>query len=333
MPQLIRKFRAFCSDYLAPAFEQFVKAEIKLVAIAVCTLAISIPGSIFLALQAGEVDVDAEVYACKPTLGPAMQHWVEEEGRTGIVATLSPFPGADVSPEATRYHIHYDAAGLALLRLRTGPLLPEAFVGNCRLSSYYSTSKPADAAPAIDVLIVTAPMYLAIALLVPWSLRARRESLMPGMSFRQGLRSVPWWCLPLGIASCAASLFAVWIFSIDVHGFRDVSLWESVPWLGAVVAIVAAPVFEELLFRRWLLEGFLREGQPVFGSIVVSVNFALPHMTRFEVSTSFFSALSVFFAISLVLCWVYVRTRNVVAGMAVHCAHNASALLAGFLLP
>lgn len=332
MPQLIRTFRDFCSDWLAPAFEQLAKAEIKLVAITVCTIAVSMPGSFFLSLQAGVVDVDAEVYACKPTLGPAMQHWAAEQQKAGVVATLSPFPGANASPDATRYHIHYVASGLALLRVSTGPL-PEAFVGNCSLSGYNSTSKLADASPAIDVLIVTAPMYLAIALLVPWSLRTRRESLVPGVSFRQGLRSVPRWCLPLGVATCAGSLFAVWLFSIDVLGFRDVSLWQSVPWLGGLLAIVAAPVFEELLFRRWLLESFLREGLPIFGSIVVSVNFALPHMARFEFSTNFFSALSVFFAISLVLSWVYARTRNVFACMAVHCAHNASALIAGFLLP
>ncbi len=332
MSLLTRKVRDFFQDWLAPAFEQLVKAEIKLVAIAICTLAISIPGSFFLSLQAGEVDADAEVYACRPTLGDAMQHWVEEQRKAGVVATLSPFPGRDVSAQAARYHIHYVASGFALLKLNAGPL-PEPLVGSCKLSSYKSTSTLAKASAAADVLVMTLPMYMAIALLVPWSLRARRESLMRGMSFRQGLRAVPWWCMPLGVATCAASLFTVWVFSIDVLAFRDVSIWKSVPWLGTGLVTIAAPVFEELLFRRWLLESFLREGLPVFGSIVVSVNFALLHMSRFEFSASFFSALGVFFAISLALCWVYARTRNVFACMVVHCAHNVSALIAGLLLP
>ena len=71
----------------------------------------------------------------------------------------------------------------------------------------------------------------------------------------------------------------------------------------------------------------------MFGSIIVSINFALPHLSRFAISVPFFATAGLFFAVSLVLCRVYARTRNVFACMAVHCAHNASALIAGLLLP
>jgi len=330
MSLLTRNLRAFFHGWLMPALEQLAKAEVKLVAIAICTLAISIPGWLLLSLRTAELDFDIEVYACKPTLGAAMQRWVEGQQKAGVIATLSPFPGKDVTAEATRYHIHYAGPGVALFKFRGDPL-PGAFVDHCHLSYYKPTPEVAEAPAVADVLVMVLPMYAAIALLVPWSLRARRESLVPSISFRQGLRSVPPWCLPLGIATCAASLLAVWFFSIDLLAFRDVTVLQSVPWLGSVLAIVAAPLFEELLFRRWLLEGFLREGLPIFGSLVVSLNFALPHMARFEFSAGFVSALGVFFAISLVLCWVYARTRNVFACMAVHCIHNASALVAGWL--
>jgi len=318
---------------LVSALEQLAKAEVKLVAVFLVGCTLLLPLLAFSALQRDEMDATADVYDCNATLNGALQRWTDAERRAGVEATVMPVTDATTPTGIQRYQVHYVATNLTLFRLSLGPL-PEPLAGNCRLSSYGVVRRPSwanlDDASTLGGMLTG---YAAIALLVPLSLCARRESLIVGKPLREGLRVVPLWCLPLGVATWASMSLLVQIFTIDMQGVRDVGVLEASPWIAVAVGLFAAPVFEELLFRRWLLDGFLRANLPVFGSVVVSINFALLHLSRYELSATFFSTFGLFFGISLVLCWVYARTRNVFAGMAVHCAHNASALMAGFMLP
>ncbi|MFN6571487.1 type II CAAX endopeptidase family protein [Dendronalium sp. ChiSLP03b] len=89
-------------------------------------------------------------------------------------------------------------------------------------------------------------------------------------------------------------------------------------------AAIAAPFFEELLFRGFLLPSLTRY-LPVWGSIIVSaVLFAIAHLSLSEILP--------LTALGIVLGFVYTRSRNLLAPMLLHSLWNSGTLLSLFLL-
>ena len=89
-------------------------------------------------------------------------------------------------------------------------------------------------------------------------------------------------------------------------------------------ASIAAPIFEEIMFRGFLLSSLTRY-LPVWGAILVSgFVFAIAHLNISEVLP-----LAV---LGIVLGFVYTRSRNLLASMLVHCLWNSVTLLSLFLL-
>lgn len=89
-------------------------------------------------------------------------------------------------------------------------------------------------------------------------------------------------------------------------------------------AAIAAPFFEELLFRGFLLPSLTRY-LPVWGSILVSsLLFAIAHLSLSEILP--------LTALGIVLGIVYTRSRNLFAPMLLHSLWNSGTLLSLFLL-
>jgi membrane protease YdiL (CAAX protease family) len=89
-------------------------------------------------------------------------------------------------------------------------------------------------------------------------------------------------------------------------------------------ASIAAPIFEEIMFRGFLLSSLTRY-LPVWGAILVSgFVFAIAHLNISEVLP-----LAI---LGIVLGFVYTRSRNLLASMLVHCLWNSVTLLSLFLL-
>jgi uncharacterized protein len=89
-------------------------------------------------------------------------------------------------------------------------------------------------------------------------------------------------------------------------------------------AAIAAPLFEEFLFRGFLLPSFTRY-IPVWGSILLSaLIFAIAHLSLSEILP--------LFSLGIVLGIVYTRSRNLLAPMLLHSLWNASTLLSLFVL-
>ncbi|MGD1907715.1 MAG: type II CAAX prenyl endopeptidase Rce1 family protein [Leptolyngbyaceae cyanobacterium] len=89
-------------------------------------------------------------------------------------------------------------------------------------------------------------------------------------------------------------------------------------------AAVAAPLFEELLFRGFLLPSLTRY-LPVWGAISLSsFIFAAAHLSLSEVLP--------LMVLGMVLGAVYTRSRNLVAPMVLHSAWNSITMLGLFLL-
>ncbi|MDZ8188138.1 MAG: CPBP family glutamic-type intramembrane protease [Nostoc sp. ChiSLP02] len=89
-------------------------------------------------------------------------------------------------------------------------------------------------------------------------------------------------------------------------------------------AAIAAPFFEELLFRGFLLPSLTRY-LPVWGSIIVSsLLFAIAHLSLSEILP--------LTALGIVLGVVYTRSRNLLSSMLLHSLWNSGTLLSLFLL-
>ncbi|NJM72374.1 MAG: CPBP family intramembrane metalloprotease [Scytonema sp. RU_4_4] len=89
-------------------------------------------------------------------------------------------------------------------------------------------------------------------------------------------------------------------------------------------AAVAAPIFEEVLFRGFLLPSLTRY-LPVWGSILASgFLFAAAHLSLSEILP--------LFSLGIVLGVVYTRSRNLLAPMLLHSLWNSGTLLSLFVL-
>lgn len=89
-------------------------------------------------------------------------------------------------------------------------------------------------------------------------------------------------------------------------------------------AAVAAPVFEEIIFRGFLLASLTRY-LPVWGAILASsLVFALAHLSLSEVLP-----LTI---LGMVLGFVYTRSRNLLASILLHSLWNSGTLLSLFIL-
>jgi len=93
--------------------------------------------------------------------------------------------------------------------------------------------------------------------------------------------------------------------------------WTAVALLSAG-AVVAAPLFEELLFRGLLYGALLRRMGPRTAAVLTSAAFALFHQ-RLEL-------LAPILVVGLALNWVYVRTGSLFYPVLFHALFNGSAL-------
>ncbi|MCU0534683.1 MAG: CPBP family glutamic-type intramembrane protease [Hydrococcus sp. Prado102] len=89
-------------------------------------------------------------------------------------------------------------------------------------------------------------------------------------------------------------------------------------------ASIAAPFFEEIIFRGFLLPSLTRY-VPVWGAIVISsLIFALAHLNLSEVLP--------LATLGIILGVVYTRSRNLLSSMLLHCLWNSGTLLSLFVL-
>ncbi|MBW4615139.1 MAG: CPBP family intramembrane metalloprotease [Desmonostoc vinosum HA7617-LM4] len=89
-------------------------------------------------------------------------------------------------------------------------------------------------------------------------------------------------------------------------------------------AAIAAPIFEEILFRGFLLPSLTRYF-PVWGSIMISsLLFAIAHLSLSEILP--------LTALGIILGIVYTRSRNLLAPMLLHSLWNSGTLLSLFIL-
>lgn len=89
---------------------------------------------------------------------------------------------------------------------------------------------------------------------------------------------------------------------------------------GFVMLVIAAPVFEELIFRGIMLEGLLRKYSPQTSIFVSSFLFGFVHLNPWQFITGFI--LGIFSG------WVYYKTRSLLPSIIIHAAANLCSFVA-----
>ncbi len=86
-----------------------------------------------------------------------------------------------------------------------------------------------------------------------------------------------------------------------------------------LLACVIAPLFEESFFRGFLFQGLASSCGLLWGAVLSSAVFAAVHQQV--------SVLIPFFALGLLLCWVFTKTRSIWTNIALHSTFNLIAVV------
>jgi glutamate-5-semialdehyde dehydrogenase len=140
------------------------------------------------------------------------------------------------------------------------------------------------------------------------------------------------WLLALAFVPIVISV-PIFVSEVDnlfrfLHSTDGLDDWNFAPeigelvggsWPGAILAVIVAPLTEEVLFRGLILRGLLSRW-PVWPSIVVSaLLFALMHLNPAQAPATF--------ALGLALGWMYARTRSLGLSILGHALNNLSVFL------
>ncbi len=90
--------------------------------------------------------------------------------------------------------------------------------------------------------------------------------------------------------------------------------------LAFLMMVIAAPVFEELIFRGIILDGLLKRYSPVTAILVSSFLFGAVHLNPWQFVTGF--------VIGIFAGWVYQHTRSLLAAMIIHASVNCAGYIA-----
>ncbi len=173
----------------------------------------------------------------------------------------------------------------------------------------------------------------AALLLVSWFLVFRPGALaalpsLPGRDPVGAIRSGLGWGVIAWIGATAASAGVVWV--LEQMGFdaepqaAEQAIQLVDPWLVIIAVVILAPIAEEIFFRGVVFNAWLREGGPRWAFIGSSVVFAIIHISVV--------ALLPIFLLGLALAWIYQRTGNLLAPIAMHATVNGISVALALLM-
>jgi membrane protease YdiL (CAAX protease family) len=208
-------------------------------------------------------------------------------------------------------------AGLAVGSAPEVLLTITAALGGGGTTSRAEVTASSAALLAVGALVVYGWQGLAAWL---FSLRTTGRSLSL-WGFRRPNRAF-FWTIPLALVAVYAVTV---VHDLVVHPEQQKIISEF-PRSGAgvvlfvIVAVVMAPLFEEVVFRGFLFRGFANSWGWVWGAVVSSVIFGIAHL-----QLDVFVPLAV---LGFALAWVYRRTGSLWTCIAMHAVFNAVAVLA-----
>lgn len=125
------------------------------------------------------------------------------------------------------------------------------------------------------------------------------------------------------------------LFPIDTNQEQDIGFEQAKSFLPLALTfislVILPPIIEEIVFRGFLFGGLRKAFSPVVAALITSVIFALPHSLQSTDGSTLWNAAIDTFALSLVLCYLRVKTGALWAGIGLHAIKNLIAFLAIFV--
>lgn len=162
-------------------------------------------------------------------------------------------------------------------------------------------------------------LYYVLAMgLTLWIVSAIRGNMTGEISFVLTIKNRR--IIPLIVLTTIALLFGIIsplatlipMPEVFKEGFRNIASYRGV--FAFILMVIAAPVFEELIFRGIMLEGLLRKYTPAKSILISSLLFGFGHVNPWQ----FIAA----FVIGVFSGWVYYKTRSVMPSIIIHGAAN-----------
>ncbi|MEJ7801831.1 MAG: type II CAAX endopeptidase family protein [Candidatus Limnocylindria bacterium] len=174
-------------------------------------------------------------------------------------------------------------------------------------------------------------------LLISWFLVFRPGALaalpsLPGRDPGGAIRAGLGWGILAWVASTVVLAAVVWLLertgsSVDPQAAeRAIAILD--PWLIILAIVILAPVAEEVFFRGVVFNAWLREGGRRWAFIGSSGAFALIHV----LAGSSVAVLLPIFLLGLALAWIYQRTGNLLAPIAMHAMVNGVSVALALLV-
>ena len=157
---------------------------------------------------------------------------------------------------------------------------------------------------------------------IVWGLAVRRRGVSwTDLGLRRWSGGGTLWAVPAAVLVMLAIVIAYgavidaigWGEDLEIEFFDDRRI--GVIAAASALAIVAAPIVEELFFRGFVLQGLTRHMTPVKAALLSSALFALAHVRPVTYAP--------IFLIGLVLAFVFLKTRSLPLAMAAHAVYNA----------
>jgi uncharacterized protein len=182
--------------------------------------------------------------------------------------------------------------------------------------------------PLALILISMPTMYMAIAFV--WFFRGRKLQLPILMTQKSKLVFLS---VGVGFALCVVNIaitFALQSAGVVLKPTNQPIIEETLknwPVLTAVFAVLVAPFFEELFFRKQVFARFASNGHVAAGFVVSSLMFALMHEL---IPTQGFALwclmLSIYGAMGAVFAWLYRKTGVLWTAILAHGTNNLLAI-------
>lgn len=179
-------------------------------------------------------------------------------------------------------------------------------------------------------IIVAGVFATLVAAVLTWLIRARRTPALPA------LRNAVAYPLAI-VAGFAIQGACIGISMLAALSGRPIvpsnsapleQLGQQAPWVMWAIAVVIAPVAEELLFRHVLVRRFALAGRATLGILLTSLFFAALHepVPGDAGVVAWLSAVAMYVAMGAGFGLVYVRTGRLGAAIAAHAACNLMAV-------
>ena len=210
--------------------------------------------------------------------------------------------------------------GLVLAEVCVAALIDQAYsLGT--LTGFYEW---AGDDPIIEAAFVIAAKLLAFGLVTAFVLRRAHESWrsLGHVGFSPLILAIAFLPIIAGTtiflseidnllrAYLPANLFNGWDFAPELERLM------SAPWVGPTLAVIIAPITEEVIFRGLILRGFLGRWKPRTAIIASAALFALMHFNPAQTPVAL--------GLGLVLGWISVRTRSLGLCMLGHAVNNSA---------